>query len=139
MFFGRAREYELWHNRLGHLSYNGLKMLSSKKLVNGLPSITTTIDLCTCCLVEKQYRKSIPRKSLWRASNKLQLVHADLCEPIKPISSNNKRYILSFIDDFSRKTWVYFLHEKSETFSLFKIFKALIKKEAGINIICLRK
>ena len=37
--------YELWHNRLGHLSYNGLRMLSSKKLVNGLPSITTTISL----------------------------------------------------------------------------------------------
>jgi len=129
---------ELGHNRLVHLSYNGLRTLSSKKLVNGLPSITTTIDLCTCCLARKQHRKSIPRKSLWRASNKLQLVHANLCGPIKPISSSNKRYILSFIDDFSRKTGVYFLHEKSETFSLFQIFKAMIEKEVGINIVCLR-
>ena len=80
----------------------------------------------------------MPKKSLWKASNKLQLVHADICEPINPISSSNKRYILSFIDDFSRKIWLYFLNEKSETFSHFKRFKVLVEKEAGVSIRCLR-
>ena len=79
----------------------------------------------------------MPRKSLWRASNKLQLVHVDICGPINPISSNNKRYILSFIDDFSRKFWLNFLNEKSETFSFFKRFKVLVEKEAGVSIGCL--
>ena len=80
----------------------------------------------------------MPKKSLWKASNKLQLVHADICGPINPISSSNKRYILSFIDDFSRKIWLYFLNEKSETFSHFKRFKVLVEKEAGESIRCLR-
>ena len=94
---------QLWHNRFGHLSYSGLKTLSSKQMVNGLPNVKVPREICTHCLVGKQHRKPMPRKSLWRASNKLQLVHADICGPINPISSSNKRYILSFIDDFSHK------------------------------------
>ena len=65
-------------------------------------------------------------------------MHSDICGPIKPASNNDKRYILSFIDDFTRKTWVYFLHEKSETFATFKIFKACVEKEIGAYITCLR-
>jgi len=80
----------------------------------------------------------MPKKSLWRASNKLQLVHADICGPINAISSSNKRYILSFIDDYSRKIWLYFLNEKSEIFSFFKRYKVLVEKEAGVSIGSLR-
>ena len=45
---------------------------------------------------------------------------------------------MSFIDDFSRKTWVYFLHEKSEALAMFKKFKARVEKEVGTDISCLR-
>jgi len=41
-------------------------------------------------------------------------------------------------DDYSRKTWVYFLHAKSETFSAFKSFKARVEKEVNASIIFLR-
>nr|KYP74877.1 Retrovirus-related Pol polyprotein from transposon TNT 1-94 [Cajanus cajan] len=129
---------QLWHNRLGHLSYDGLKTLVSKQMVTGLSAIITPQEICTHCLAGKQHRNTMPKKSLWRASKRLQLIHADLCGPIQPTSNSNKKYILSFIDDLSRKTWVYFLSEKSETFSLFKGFKALVEKEAGESIICLR-
>jgi len=106
-------ESQLWHNRFGHLSYSGLKMLSSKQMLNGLPTVTVQKEIYTYYLTGKQHRKPISKKSLWKASNKLQLVHANICGPINPISSSNKRYILSFIDDFSRKIWLYFLNEKS--------------------------
>ena len=43
-------------------------------------------------------------------------------------SLNGYVYYVSFIDDFSRKTWIYFLKNKDEVFSKFKEFKALIKK-----------
>lgn len=78
------------------------------------------------------------KKSQWRASEKLQIIHADLCGPVQPSSNSNKKYFLSFIDDFSRKNWVYFLHDKAETFSLFKSFKSLVEKEVGGSIIYLR-
>ena len=36
-------------------------------------------------------------------------------------------YYVSFIDDYSRKTWIYFLKSKNEVFSKFKEFKALVE------------
>jgi len=108
------------------------------KMVNGLPSIQIPKKLCTECLIGKQHRDSMSKKSLWRASNKLQLVHADICGPIKPESNSKKRYFLSFIDDFTCKTWIYFLHEKSEAFAMFRIFKACVEKESGAYITSLR-
>jgi len=46
--------------------------------------------------------------------------------------------VLTFIDDMSRKLWVYFLHEKSETFMTFKSFKNAVEKESGLSIAGLR-
>ena len=76
--------------------------------------------------------------STWRASQILQLVHADICGPITPISNSKKRYLISFIDDFSGKTWVYFLVEKSEAFITFKSYKNRVEKETGSSIRGLR-
>lgn len=110
----------LWHCRFAHLSHKGLKLLQEKEMVSGLPKLTSSSSVCVSCLVGKQHRDPIPKKSTWRATHKLQLVHADLCGPITPESNSKKRYVLCFIDDFSRKAWTVFLVEKSETFSYFK-------------------
>lgn len=131
-------ESYLWHCRYRHLCYKGLKTLFNKKMVNGLPSLKITNKLCTKCLTGKQHRDSMPKRSLWRASNKLQLVHADICGPIKLESNENKRYFLSFIDDFTRKSWLYFLHEKSEAFAMFRSFKVCVEKESIAYITSLR-
>jgi hypothetical protein len=115
-----------------------LKTLESKQLVKGLPKFKATNTACTVCHRGKQHRAVIPKKSQWRASRRLQLVHADLCGPITPTSNSLKRYLLCFIDDFSRKAWIYFLAEKSETFAMFKAFKSFVEKESECDICCLR-
>ena len=48
------------------------------------------------------------------------------------------RFYVTFIDDHTRKVWVYFMKEKSEVFSHFQKFKAMVEKEKGIQIKCLR-
>jgi len=131
-------ESQLWHSRFGHLHYKALRTLVYKGMVEGMPAIKTPQKLCSHCLIGKQHREVIPKKSSWRATEKLQLIHSDICGPVSPISSSAKRYFLSFIDDFSRKTWIYLLNEKSEAFNKFKDFKTLIEKEAGTSIKCLR-
>jgi transposase InsO family protein len=45
---------------------------------------------------------------------------------------------MTLTDDFSRKTWIYVLKDKSETFEKFKYFKALVENESGCKIQCLR-
>lgn len=128
----------LWHCRYGHLSFKGLKTLQHKEMVKGLPVMKMPSKLCTDCMIGKQHRKSIPKKSLWRATHKLQLVHSDLCGPITPASSSGKRYLITFIDDYSRKVWVSFLSEKSHALEAFKIFKSSVEKETGCSIKGLR-
>ena len=127
----------LWHCRFGHLSMKGLRTLFYKKMVNGLPMIQASSQVCPDCLVGKQHREVIPKRSLWRASKQLQLVHSDICGPIKPESYSHKRYLINFIDDYSRKSWVYFLSEKSEAFDVFKKFKIFVEKEVSSSICCL--
>jgi len=57
-------ESYLWHCRFGHVSFKGLRTLQSKRMVNGLPSPAACAQVCTTCLIGKQHRESIPKKSL---------------------------------------------------------------------------
>lgn len=107
-------------------------------MVHGLPQFGASQVVCTDCFNGKQHRNAIPKRSLWRASQVLELIHADICGPISPTSNSGKRYTLCFIDDFSRKSWVYLLLEKSEALNCFKELKKLVEKEAEVFIKCLR-
>ena len=69
-----------------------------------------------------------------RAKRPLELVHTDVGGPITPMSTGQNRYFLTFIDDFSRKTCIYFLKRKSEVFNCFKDFKAIMEKQSGCMI-----
>ncbi|KAK2996001.1 hypothetical protein RJ640_019468 [Escallonia rubra] len=128
----------LWHLRLGHLNFGGLKLLSTKNMVKGLPLIDQPDQLCEACLVGKQHRHSFPKESISRTKALLELLHTDVCGPIDPASLGKNIYFLLFIDDYSRKTWVYFLKQKSEVFSTFKRFKALVEKQSGYQIKAMR-
>jgi transposase InsO family protein len=107
-------------------------------MVKGLPQIEAPSYLCEECVIAKQHRKSFPKESTWRANQVLQLVHSDIYGPMNPTSNSNKMYFITFTDDFSRKTWVYFLAEKSEAIEAFKRFKARVEKETEKDIQCLR-
>jgi hypothetical protein len=107
-------------------------------MVKGLPNLKDSEDKCTDCLVGKQHRDSIPRQANWRATKKLELVHSDICGPINPQSNGGNRYFITFTDDYTRKTWIYFLHEKSGAFDVFKQFKSLVETESSCLIQCLR-
>lgn len=128
----------LWHLRYGHLNFNGLKTLCQKNMVIDLPQIDHLPQVCEGCVVGKQHRDSFPKGKAWRAKKALELVHSDICGPIDPQSNGNKRYFITFIEDFSRKTWVYFLQAKSNAFSVFKSYKVLVEKELGQHIKILR-
>ncbi|BAT96342.1 hypothetical protein VIGAN_08326300 [Vigna angularis var. angularis] len=67
---------------------------------------------------------SIPKKSNWRTTQQLELVHVDIYGPITLTSNSNKKYILLFIDDYSRKSWVY----------SFKCLKNKVETEAEMSI-----
>ncbi|CAJ2659262.1 unnamed protein product [Trifolium pratense] len=129
---------QLWHDRYAHLSVKGLNVLAKKNMVDGLPVLKEIEYKCEDCLTGKQHREVIPKQAVWRANERLELVHSDICGPINPTSNGGNRYFITFTDDFSRKTWIYFLKEKSSALDTFKTFKVLVEKESGCAIQCLR-
>ena len=71
-------ESRLWHCRLGHLNFKGLRTLYYKKMVKGLPLVKSPGDVCEGCIMGKQHRDCFPKQSQWKAPNRLQLIHADI-------------------------------------------------------------
>lgn len=79
------------------------------------------LDLFEQCIYEKQCKQPFPLGKSRRATERLEVVHADLCGPIKMQSFDGSIYFLLFTDDFSHMSWVYFLQSKSELYSFQEI------------------
>ncbi|GJR59983.1 integrase, catalytic region, zinc finger, CCHC-type containing protein [Tanacetum coccineum] len=115
----------LWHRRLSHLNFGTINDLTKLDLVDGLPKFKYGKDhLCSACERGKSKKASHPPKLIPSDYSKLELLHMDLCGPMRVASVNGKKYILVIVDDFSRFTWVYFLRSKDETPEIIKKFIA---------------
>ncbi|XP_073103835.1 uncharacterized protein [Elaeis guineensis] len=123
----------LWHLRLGHLNFGSLKLLSKDGMVKGLPHIYYPNEVCEKCTLAKHTRAPFKGGKSWKAMRPLQLVHTDICGPL-PESHGGNKYFITFVDDFSRMLWVYFLKEKSAALSTFKNFKSLVEKECNYKV-----
>ena len=129
---------ELWHKRLGHLNFQTLYNLSRRKLVIGLPLLKKIQPTCEACILGKQHVHAIPKHVMPYTTRPLELIHSDLCGPLPHTSLKGNRYVLTFIDDFSRRTWVYFLDVKSDTFTTFQDFQRQVEREMSLSLACLR-
>ena len=58
----------------------------------------------------------------------MELVYADICGPISSTTPAGNCYFLLFVDDFSKKMWVYLLKEKSSASEIIKRFKVMVEK-----------
>ena len=68
----------------------------------------------------------------------LDYIHSDVWGQSPTVSLGGSSYFVTFIDDYSRKVWVYLLKRKDDVFNSFKQFKALVEKRTGSSIKCLR-
>ena len=126
-----------WHQRLEHISEKGLFAMHSKGMVEGLPDCSSEFDLCEHCIYGKQNCVRFPSIST-RAKGILELVHSDVFGPMSVPSLGVSWYYVSFIDDFSRMTWIYFLKKKLEVFERFLEFEALVENQIDRKIEVLR-
>lgn len=125
-----------WHRRLGHLNSKSMNLLKSK-LAKGIAYASNTYQLCDACVKGKLNRKPFPKERGRRSREKLELIHSDVVVVNTP-SFGGARYLLTFLDDFSRKIYGYFLKEKSQVKEAFEEFQALVENETGLKIKCLR-
>lgn len=106
-------------------------------LVSGIERMNIDQETCEICVKAKQSRETF-RYSGKRANNVLDLIHSDICGPMRNTSISGARYFITFIDDHTRKMFIYPLKRKGEAFNAFCKFKALVENEMGRKIRILR-
>lgn len=128
----------LWHRRLGHINTSDLNKMKNGAVqgvsYDGSCDITKTN--CVVCCEGKQSR--LPFSTGTRATEVLEIVHADVCGPMETKSFGSARYFLLFVDDYSRMSFVYFMKKKSEVFKFFKEFKSMVENQKNVAIKVLR-
>ncbi|GJS62072.1 retrovirus-related pol polyprotein from transposon TNT 1-94 [Tanacetum coccineum] len=119
----------LWHRRLSHLNFDSINLLSNNDIVIGLPKLKLIKDhLCSSYELGKAKRKSFHTKTTPSSKRRLQLLHMDLCGPMRVESINGKKYVLVIVDDYSRYTWTHFLRSKYETPEVLIDFLRLVQR-----------
>ncbi|KRX74502.1 Retrovirus-related Pol polyprotein from transposon TNT 1-94 [Trichinella sp. T6] len=128
---------DLLHCRLRHLSRRSMKPLQDGQ-ATGIPSDAITKTDYATCLKGKQCRLPFSKLATKGSEDVLELVHSGICGPMQVVSVGGTRYFLSFIDDFSRKSFVYFLKHKNEALPKFKDFIAMVERQTSKKVKCLR-
>ena len=90
------------------------------------------------CVRGKNMKNPFP-KSEPKTKGTLELIHSDVCGPIPSTYLSGYEYYVTFIDEYSRNTWIYFLKTKSEVFGKFKEFNALIENHTERRIKTLKR
>lgn len=129
---------EDWHRRMGHLNLKDLSTSYHNRTVLGMDIVDSERDFkCEVCARGKMTRSSFPKKSN-RQTDLLELIHSDVCGPMKNESLGRSKYFVTFIDDCSRWCFVKMIRGKNEVLNAFKQFKALVENQIGRKIKCLQ-
>ncbi|KAM0968159.1 hypothetical protein TB1_015836 [Malus domestica] len=124
----------LWHKRLGHISKVRMERLIKDNILPAL-DFGDLKDCIDCC---KGKLTKVKKKSSIRSQKLLEVIHTDVCGPfpIKTLCGNI--YFVTFIDDYSRFTYLYLIKDKTSVFECFKKFKTEVENQLDLSIKVLR-
>ena len=121
----------LIHSRLGHQSLSKFQ-----KMVTHFSTLSSLS--CESCQLGKHTRVSFPKRLNNRAKSIFELVHTDVWGPYRTASTLGFQYFVTFIDDYSRCTWLFLMKNQVELYSNFQKFYAKIHTQFSISIRVLR-
>ncbi|KAH9656595.1 hypothetical protein KPL70_022738 [Citrus sinensis] len=126
---------KLWHVRLGHAGEKSLQTLMRHGLLKGTK--TCKLNFCKHCVVCKKIRVKFGTTN-HDTREILEYVHSDVWGPTKTASIGGSHYFVTFIDDFSRRVWVYTMRAKDEVLEIFMKWKKLVETQTSRKIKVLR-
>ncbi|KAK2457235.1 WD40 repeat-containing protein HOS15 [Trifolium repens] len=119
----------LWHLRVGHPHSNTLKLVLQQCKIP-FHSNKDISNFCTACCMGKAYMlHSLPYHTQY--NHPLELIFSDLWGPSPQSSTLGYNYYITFVDAYSRFTWIYLLKSKFDAFVVFKQFKAMAELQFG--------
>ncbi|GKF89972.1 retrovirus-related pol polyprotein from transposon TNT 1-94, partial [Tanacetum coccineum] len=112
----------LWNCRLSYLNFDTINWPSKAEIHQ----------------LGKAKRKSFHSKTTPSSKRRLQLLHMDLCGPMRVESFNEKKCVLVIVDDYSRYTWTHFLRSKDKTPGVLIDFLTLIQRGLHAQVTTVR-
>jgi len=123
-----------WHERLGHLNMKDVRLMWRNQSVAGMKLEANSIPIdCKICAAGKLSSTPFPSRGR-RSSGALDLVHTDICGPMRTESQGGARYFVTFIDDYTRWCEVYFMRNKSDVTGKFKEYIKFAERYTGRKI-----
>jgi hypothetical protein len=86
--------------------------MHNKGMVEEFPECNLEVEFYEHCIYGNQSQVRFPSR-VTRENRILELVHIDVFGPVSGPSLRGSMYYVSFMDYFSRKTWIYFMRKKS--------------------------
>ncbi|XP_059591969.1 uncharacterized protein LOC100259417 isoform X2 [Vitis vinifera] len=117
----------LIHSRLGHPSLSKFQKM--------VPRFSTLSSLaCESCQLGKHTRVSFPKRLNNRAKSPFEHVHTDVWGPCRTTSTLRFQYFVTFIDNYSRCTWLFLMKNRAKLFSIFQKFYVEIQTQFNVSI-----
>ncbi|TPX53513.1 hypothetical protein PhCBS80983_g06270 [Powellomyces hirtus] len=133
MVLPSAQLQQLWRPGIDTWGISTVRASSSWPGREGLVEAVGALEMapCSTCALGKATKLPCPKEHSSRPSEVLELVHSDVCGPMRMITIGGARYFVLFIDNKSRALFPYLLTTKAETLPSFKIFAAAAATETG--------
>jgi len=131
-FVGERTSTASWHKRLGHPAFRTVQHVLSQ--FNLPVSSNKASSPCSACAQAKGHQQPFSSSSASICSH-LQLIYSDVWGASPTLSINGSRFYVSFIDAFSRFTWVFPLQAESDVMSVFLKFQVIVERLLNTKII----
>jgi hypothetical protein len=133
-FLGKENEIWLWHRRMGHIHFDKLVKINKREGLREMPQITKPTN--TLCKHYQQGKKKNTRfkSKEFSMTRPMEIVPNDLVGPTKTKVLKGEKYFMLLVDDYTRKTAIFFLNNKSEAFENFNIYKEMVENEMDSKI-----
>jgi histone deacetylase 1/2 len=125
----------VWHHRLGHASSHVVEQILSRHKLSFVKDSRNN-SICDSCQKGKSHQLPYPKSSSV-SLRPFELVFSDVWGPA-PTSVGRHNYYVSFIDDYSKFTWIYLLKQKSEVFQCFRDFQTMVERQFDCKILAVQ-
>ena len=126
-----TRLLTLWNSRLGHPNKVVLNKILAQLNIN--VSLGTQMNFCDACQYGKMHHASFPSTPL-HTMTPFQIIHSDVWGLAPHLSLEGYRFYISFVDDYSRYTWIFPLCLNSEALTVFTYFSKMIEQQFQLQI-----
>jgi hypothetical protein len=127
-----------WHKRIGHLGRKKIAGLNTSTTgLNEHIKIPGHIRLCDTCLRTKICKSN--RQYITRPATKImERVHTDFCGPLHVHSIKNEVYVLTLMDEYSRKLWAIPTVRRTDLYKVFGEWQTTVERQTGQPLLSLR-